>query len=415
MRIHATYWLETCHDPLRVAEVMAGEQSTGTFIDLPLEISSLVSRQAATVERVDLLEQVSVASLPAADASPGPYKRALVEISWNEDNFGRSLPNLMATVAGNLFELRQITGLRLVDLTLPDGWATAFDGPQFGVAGTRALSGVSVGPLVGTIIKPSVGLSPDQTADMVRALCEGGIDFIKDDELQANGPHCPFDARAEAVMRVIRNHADRTGKKVMYAFNITDDIDAMLRHHDKVLALGGSCIMLSLNSVGAAGALHVRKHAALPIHGHRNGWGYLGRSPGVGFDYRAWQIFWRLAGVDHLHVNGLRNKFSEADDSVIRSARACLTPLFPDGNPGFEVMPVFSSGQWAGQAHDTYRQLGSADLIYTCGGGIVAHPGGIGAGVHSIREAWDAALDGITLEQAARESLVLRQAIETFG
>ena len=78
-------------------------------------------------------------------------------------------------------------------------------------------------------------------------------------------------------------------------------------------------------------------------------------------------------------------------------------------------MPVFSSGQWAGQAFDTYSLLGSTDLIYACGGGIIAHPGGIAAGVRSIRQAWEAAAEGKAIEQAAGERVELRQAIEKFG
>jgi ribulose-bisphosphate carboxylase large chain len=413
-RVRATYWLQTTGDPERVAAVMAGEQSTGTFTRLPYETVELMERCAAVVERVVALGESASACLPVDGRHPGPCREATVELSWSQDNFGVSLPNLLATVAGNLFELREVTGLRLLALQLPDAYADRYPGPQFGVEGTRRLAGVERGPLIGTIIKPSVGLSPRQTAAIVRELCEGGIDFIKDDELQADGPHCPFDARVSAVMDVIGEHAVRTGKTVMYAFNITDEIDAMLRHHDSVVQHGGTCVMVSLNSVGLAGVSQLRKHARLPIHGHRNGWGYLNRSPGLGFDYAAWQTFWRVAGVDHLHVNGLRNKFSEADESVIRSARACLTPLFPPPRPGFEVMPVFSSGQWAEQAFDTYRALGRTDLIYACGGGIAAHPGGIAAGVESIRFAWAEAERGHSLEQAMGRNAALRQAVEFF-
>jgi ribulose-bisphosphate carboxylase large chain len=138
------------------------------------------------------------------------------------------------------------------------------------------------------------------------------------------------------------------------------------------------------------------------------------RSPALGMSYLAYQKFWRLAGVDQMHVNGLRNKFCETDESVIASARECLTPMFPTA-PGYEIMPVFSSGQWAGQAFDTYRQLQSADLMYLCGGGIIGHPGGIAAGIRSVRQAWDAALEGVPMETAASQSTELRQAMEQFG
>ena len=118
-------------------------------------------------------------------------------------------------------------------------------------------------------------------------------------------------------MREINGHAERSGKKVMYAFNVTGEIDEMKRRHDLVASYGGNC--------------------------------------------------------------------------------------------------MFSSGQWAGQAFDTYSALGSADLIHAAGGGIMAHPGGIAAGVASIRQAWEAALSGQTLAQASGRYDALRQAMEKFA
>ena len=417
-RIHAKYWIETAFPPAKAAEAMAGEQSSGTFVKVPGETEELKSRHAALVENLVELDSVPQPSLPGARAPKGEgaptWRRAEVWLSWPLENLGPSLPNLAAAVAGNLFELQQFSGLKLLDVTLPEEFRECYPGPQFGVAGTRDLANVHRLPLIGTIIKPSVGLSPAQTAAMVKQLVEGGIDFIKDDELQADGPHCPFEARVEAVMRVIEEHAARAGRKVMYAFNLTGEIDEMWRRHDVVAGHGGTCVMASLNSVGLTGITALRRRSRLPIHAHRNGWGMFSRSPFLGMSYIAYQKFWRLAGVDHMHVNGLRNKFCESDDSVLASARACLTPMFAGEGRGCQVMPVFSSGQWAGMAIDTYRALGSADAIFACGGGIVAHPGGIAAGVRSVRQAWEAALEGIPLERAARECRELREAIETF-
>ncbi len=167
----------------------------------------------------------------------------------------------------------------------------------------------------------------------------------------------------------------------------------MRRRHDLVESLGGTCIMASLNSVGVVGMIALGRHARLPIHAHRNGWGYLSRHPSLGWSYIAWQKIWRLAGADHMHVNGLANKFSEPDDSVVQSARACLTPIFAE-KPCM-TMPVFSSGQTVKQAAGTFAALGSTDLIFAAGGGIMAHPYGPGEGVRALREAWEAALAGI--------------------
>jgi ribulose-bisphosphate carboxylase large chain len=129
----------------------------------------------------------------------------------------------------------------------------------------------------------------------------------------------------------------------------------------------------------------------------------------------AFQKLWRVAGIDHTHVNGLRNKFCESDDSVIASARACLTPMFPPPAPGCEIMPVFSSGQSARQASDTFKALGSTDLIYACGGGIMGHPMGVAAGVRSLQQAWEAAAANIPLTAYATSHPELAAALQLFG
>ncbi len=116
--------------------------------------------------------------------------------------------------------------------------------------------------------------------------------------------------------------------------------------------------------------------------------------------------------MDHLHCNGIRNKFCEPDDSVVASARACLTPIFDESDV---AMLVLASGQWAGQTPDTHERVGSFDLMYLCGGGIMAHPSGIAAGVAIVRQAWDAALAGITLDDYAATHTELREAIEKYG
>ncbi len=412
IRIEADYLLETASDPRRVAETMAGEQSSGTFVPVPGETPELKERSAARVERLEVFDAlVDAPSLPTTAAiDPARLRRARVTLSWPIENLGPSLPNLLATVAGNLFELRPLTGLRLLDIRLPQAFADAYPGPRFGIDGTRRLAGVEGRPIIGTIIKPSVGFGPQETAALVRTLCEGGIDFIKDDELQADGPHCPFEDRARAVMRVVDDHAERTGKKVMVAFNLTGEIDQMRRRHDLVRDLGGTCVMASLNAVGLVGMIALARMSELPIHAHRNGWGALTRHPLLGWSYVAWQKIWRLAGADHMHVNGLDNKFFEDDDSVVASARTCLTPLFPD-KPCL-AMPVFSSGQTVRQAPGTFAALGSTDLIVTAGGGIVAHPGGPGEGVAALRQAWEAAVAGIPLPDHARTHSALAQALE---
>lgn len=412
-RIEADYLLETPDDPERTAATIAGEQSSGTFVRVPGETPELTERAAARVVKLEVLERFTgERSLPSSRPSPEREQlvRAKLTLSWPLATMGPSLPNLMATVAGNLFELRQVSGLRLLDIRLPEDFAAAYQGPRFGAEGTRRLAGVHGRPLIGTIIKPSVGFSAEETAALVAKLCDAGIDFIKDDELQADGPNCPFNDRVAAVMREINACADRTGKKPMYAFNLTGDIEEMKRRHDVLLAHGATCLMASINSVGLVGMIELAKFSQLPIHAHRNGWGYLSRHPMLGWSFTAWSKIWRLAGADHMHVNGLSNKFSEPDDSVIESARACLEPMF--ASKPCTVMPVFSSGQTVAQVPGTYAAINTTDLIVTAGGGILAHPDGPGAGVRALREAWDATLQGVPQADYANTHPALQTAID---
>ena len=410
-RLTARYFIETPLPVAAAAAALAGEQSTGTFVAVPGETAGLKQRFAARVEQIKELDASRTPAVPGSRGGGAAYRRAEVVVSWPLENFGANLPTLVSTLQGNLYELAQFSGLKLLDFEVPAAFAAHFRGPRFGVAGTRRLAGVEGRPLIGTIIKPSIGLTPVQTAELVRTLVAADIDFIKDDELMADPPHSPFDRRVDAVIRVINEHADRTGRKVMYAFNVSDELEPMRRHYDKIVAAGGTCAMISLNSVGLAEVKRICDQGALAIHGHRNGWGMLNRHPLLGVEFPAYQKLWWLAGVDQLHVNGLANKFWESDDSVVRSIQACLAPL-RGGDP---ILPVVSSGQWGGQAPETYRRTKTIDLLYLAGGGIMAHPDGPAAGVRALRTWWGAAVEGLTVAQAVKQYPELAKSVAKFG
>ena len=411
-RFEADYLIETPIKLEKAVAVMAGEQSTGTFIKIPGETMALHERSGAQIEDISVLTIETKPSLPGSITGTA-YHRAKVTLSWPLENIGTDLVNLTATIAGNLFELQEFSGLRILDIRLPAEFLSAYYGPKFGITGTRKMAGVEEGAIIGTIIKPSIGLNAEETAQLVSTLCEADIDFIKDDELQADGVVCPFESRVKAVMKVIRDHYEKTGKKVMYAFNLSGDVDQMRRRHDIVQEQGGTCVMASLNAVGLSGFLSLSRHTELPIHAHRNGWGALSRSPALGWSYPAWSKLWRLAGADHMHVNGLDNKFSESNESVMLAARSILTPLDLD-NP-FISMPVFSSGQTARQVQRTYAGIKCSDCIYAAGGGVLAHPKGPKAGVIALRQAWDAALSGVDAIDYAATHPELADALKLFS
>ena len=410
-RIIATYYIETPYTPEKAAAVLAGEQSSGTFVAVPGETEELKQRFAARVEAIELLETVNEPAIPGAVSKEGKYHRAIVKVSWSIENFGYNLPVMVSTLQGNLYEITQFTGLKLMEIELPASFGEQHKGPAFGIDGCRQLTNVYGRPLIGTIIKPSIGLSPGETAAIVKTLSEAGIDFVKDDELLSSAANSNFNDRVDAVMRVINAHADKTGKKVMYAFNISGEMDEMLQRYEKIVESGGTCAMVSINSVGLSATKKICDQRKLAVHGHRNGWGMLTRHPLLGIDFRAYQKLWRLAGVDQLHVNGIQNKFWESDDSVVNSIEACLSEMYDHKT----IMPVVSSGQWGGQAFETYRRTKTIDLLYMAGGGIMAHPMGAAAGVIALQQAWKAAVDGLSLEEAAKKHTEFGKSVEKFA
>ncbi|RWI88994.1 3-oxo-isoapionate-4-phosphate decarboxylase OiaX [Mesorhizobium sp.] len=410
--ITLTYRIETSGSIEALAAKIASDQSTGTFVALPGETEELKARVAARVLSIRPLPDAAHPSIP--EAGKGPFKRADVDIAFPFDAIGTDLAALMTIAIGGTYSIRGLSGIRIVDMKLPEEFRGAHPGPQFGVAGSRRLTGVEGRPIIGTIVKPALGLRPHETAETVGELIEAGVDFIKDDEKLMSPAYSPLSERVKAIMPLILDHEQKAGKKVMYAFGISHaDPDEMLRNHDLVLEAGGNCAVININSIGFGGMAYLRKRSGLVLHAHRNGWDILTRHPGLGMDFKVWQQFWRLLGVDQFQINGIASKYWEPDESFIRSFEAVTTPLF---SPDDCALPVAGSGQWGGQAPETYERTGrTVDLLYLCGGGIVSHPDGPGAGVRAVQQAWQAAVEGIPLREFARSHVELARSIEKFA
>jgi 3-oxoisoapionate-4-phosphate decarboxylase len=407
-----TYLIETAGSPERLAEKIASDQSTGTFVPLPGETEELKARVAARLVAIRQLPSLSTPSLPTTDV--GPFKRIEADIAFPLDAIGTDLSALMTIAIGGVYAIKGFTGIRIIDMKLPVDFGAAWPGPQFGVSGSRALTGVYDRPIIGTIIKPALGLRPTETAELVKDVIDADVDFIKDDEKLMSPAYSPLAERVKAVMPLIHEREQKTGRKVMYAWGISaTDPDEMMRNHDLVLENGGNCAVININSIGFGSFAFLRKRSALVLHAHRNGWDLLTRHPGLGMDFKVWQQFWRLLGVDQFQINGIRVKYWEPDESFVRSFKAVSTPLFHAKDC---PLPVVGSGQWGGQAPDTFAQTGgSLDLMYLCGGGIVSHPGGAGAGVQAVKQAWEAAVQGIALDVYAKSHPALAQSIATFA
>lgn len=409
--ILVTYRIETAGSAEALAVKIGSDQSTGTFVDLPGETPQLKARAAARVVAFEKLDSVEVPSLPAAGEV---FNRAETTIAYPLEAVGTDLAAVTTVALGGVWSIKEFTGLRVVGLQLPPEFEGVYPGPQFGIEGSRRLTGVYNRPIIGTIIKPALGLTPDETAQVVAELVASGVDFIKDDEKLMSPPYSSLEARVKAIMPIVRDQEQRTGKKVMYAFGISDvDPDEMVRKHDLVVREGGNAAVININSIGMGAFLFLRRRSSLVLHAHRNGWDLLTRHPGLGFDFSVYQQLWRLLGVDQFQINGIAAKYWEPDASFVQSFHDLQKPIFSNAD---RPLPVVCSGQWGGQAPETYRRTEQTlDHLYLCGGGVVSHPGGPSAGVRAVRAAWDAAVAGIDLHEYAKSHPELAQSLAKFG
>jgi ribulose-bisphosphate carboxylase large chain len=413
-RITAVYLLETALEMERAISAFAAEGSTGTFVAIPDETAAVRERLGIRVEEVEPLEDGARAHLIGARGWTGSerIRRARVTLSVPLELTGCDLATIGASLLGNVFELAELSGIRLEEVHFPEGLLRAASLPAHGVGGTRELLGVRDRPIFGTIVRTGRGAGATATAAQIAPLLEAGIDFLKDDELLADAPGNPLEQRIDAVMRVLEEAADRSGRRAMFAFNITDDLDQMLRHQERIAAAGGNCVQVNIQHAGSTAVAELRRRGHMVIHAHRAGWGLQGRGVGVGISAAAHASLWRLVGVDHLIVNGFRGKFWEPRESVLGAVESCLSPLLGAAD---RTLPAIAAGQWGGQVPETFAEIGNPDWLYLVGAAVAEHPNGPAAGVRALHRAWEASVAGESLVAAARRAPELAASITAFG
>ena len=102
-------------------------------------------------------------------------------------------------------------------------------------------------------------------------------------------------------------------------------------------------------------------------------------------------------------------KTSEAE--VMLDIQECLRPM----GQIKKSLPVPAGSQWAGSIPQLHEKLGSIDFGIVPGRAVFEHPMGPMAGAASLKQAWEAVQQGLTLDAYSRDHQELRAAIEAFG
>jgi ribulose-bisphosphate carboxylase large chain len=293
-------------------------------------------------------------------------------------------------IGGGTFALVDYQKSRLLDFSLPDWAYKYFPGPKFGIKGTRRLLGVKEKELiVGTIVKPTSGLTPEQVAEMCHLAAVGGVRFIKDDE-------------------GLKRAEDVTGQVVIYAPHITTGPECIKEHAHIALEQGANALMLNFFAAGFGSLEMLARDPEInvPIYAHCGGREAMGRAEGQGVAPNVIAKFARLVGADYFR-SGILGSYlvgSQEEYALINETLRADLPGIQD------AVPVLSGGLNSRNLGENLAAFGT-EIIALAGTGIFSHPMGTRGGVEAMRQAAAAFLLGIPPAEYARNHPELAAAL----
>jgi ribulose-bisphosphate carboxylase large chain len=320
-----------------------------------------------------------------------------------------NIPQLLSSIAGNIFGMRAVKNLRLEDVEFPLDYLKHFKGAQFGIEGVRKILKIKDRPLTATVPKPKVGFDVEEYSKVALDAWLGGIDFVKDDENLTSQSFIRFEKRLEAVMKMRDKAENETGERKSYLVNVTAPTEEMLKRAKLVADYGNEYVMIDFLTAGFSALQSLREACEelnLAIHAHRAMHGAFTRGK-HGISLVVLTKLVRIVGVDNMHVGTGVGKMAGTAEEVKVLADICrkewyhLKPIFP----------VSSGGLHPGLIPDVLELFG-VDVIIQAGGGVHGHPDGTYAGAKALREAIELTLKGERLENGSDN---LKRALEKWG
>ncbi|MDD1702551.1 MAG: type III ribulose-bisphosphate carboxylase [Methanoregula sp.] len=341
---------------------------------------------------------------------------------WEEGN----AVQLMSGIAGNIFGMKALKNLRLVDAALPSAYLKGFKGPHFGMDGIRKMMKVQGRPLTGAVPKPKIGFSAKEHAEIGYETWMGGFDFVKDDENLTSTSFNRFEDRVK-YMTKLRDKAEKeTGEKKSAFLNISADVGTMKKRADMLAEYGWNYAMIDVVVAGNASVMTMRDYCSdlgLAIHAHRAMHAAFDRNKKHGVTMYFLAKLMRLIGVSQIHTGTAVGKLTGTKTEslllaeMLRQKKIAEVPhqcLAQDWGNLKNAFPVSSGGLHPGLVPDVLDIYGK-DLVLLVSGGIHGHPKGTRAGAMATMQAIEAWQDGVTLDEKAKKAKELKEALKKWG
>ncbi len=388
----------------RAALDLAALQSTGTWVALARETEDVRSRHAGRVVALWEVPDHELAEPAVTDGSTW-----IIQVAYPLHNIGFQLPLLLATVYG---ECASSGLVKLIDLELPDAFVREFRGPKLGLAGLRERLGVDNRPLVVAMMKPALGLTPKESAEVFLQLARGGVDAVKDDELLVSHPWSGLVDRVRELARASQAAYEETGHRTLHFANVTDRPDRLVANAYRAVEAGASGLMVDYLTVGisALSMLADDPHLDVPILAHLAFSGAVYTSPDSGISsHLVLGKLPRLAGADLVVYPSPYGSLRYARSKHLRLATAMLAPFYSIR----PILPTPGGGLHAGMVPALIADLGM-DHGFGAGGALHGHPMGPEAGARAICQAINAVTGGRSLADASAEHRELAVALERW-
>jgi len=425
---------------LQAATEIAAESSTGTNFKVNTE-TAFSREMNALVYQLDL-------------------KRSLVWIAYPWRLFDRrgNVQNILTYIVGNVLGMKEINALKLLDVWFPQAMLEQYDGPSYTLDDMRKYLGVYGRPILGTIIKPKMGLTSAEYAEVCYDFWAGGGDFVKNDEPQADQDFCPYDKMVKHVKEAMDKAVKETGKKKVHSFNVSAaDFDTMIGRCEMIRSAGfepGSYAFLIDGITAGWMAVQTlrRRYPDAFIHFHRAGHGSFTRPENpIGFSVLVLSKFARLAGASGIHTGtaGVGKMKGSPEEDVVAAHNilhfkdkghffeqewatipekdkdainlvhkdiAHQSILEDDSWRGIKkCCPIISGGLNPTLLKPFIDIMGNTDFITTMGAGVHAHPKGTRAGAKALVQACEAHIKKIDIKEYAKSHRELAEAIKFFS